>query len=182
MKIDYKELSFKFTLFSWRTVFSFVRLVVFNAPLTIMPMVLYRGGYVEDELTNELGLNTTDLLSNDVNKTYMGDMAQVVINLLNASCLLYYILPFILCYKMATPLMNMHQTVLKHSDQLEHLSTPSIMILLPIFCFIFVALENFMMTLAILANMEEEHVGSSSLPFVKLVTFGNAFTCRLVFS
>ena len=38
MAIDKKELVMTFRLFSWTTFFSFIRLVAFNAPFTIVPL------------------------------------------------------------------------------------------------------------------------------------------------
>ena len=177
MKIDGEDMQFSFKLFSWRSLFSFVRLVVFNAPLTIAPLVLFRGGFVEQEIENELDLNMTDILTND---PYANDMVQVILNLLNASCFLYYVLPFILCCKIATPMANINKTVLKtDSHQVDHILCPSYMILLPIFCFLFIAIGNLTMALAFLDVKEKTYPGSSSLLFTNIVVFGQGFTSQL---
>ena len=141
MKIDKKEMVFSFRLFSWRSLFSFVRLVVFNAPLTIVPLVLFQGGFMAKEIEDELGLNMTHIQSNE--DPYGNDMVQVILNLLAGSCFLYYVLPFILCYKIASPMADINKTVLhKHSHHMHHILSPSYMILLPIFCFLFLAIVN----------------------------------------
>ena len=106
---------------------------------------------------------------------YAGDMAQVVLHLLSASSLLYYVLPFALCSKLATPMANMHKTFLKHNL----IITPSYMILLPIFCFVLVVVGQLMMTLGFLEFNKKLFSDPSSLIFFNIVMFGNGFTSSL---
>ena len=97
MTIDYKTFDFTFALFSWTSLFSLIRVVVFNSPLSILPLVLSHGGYWKAELVgNKLVGNITEIALKPnitMNNPYAGDMAQIVLNLLSSSSLLYYVLP-----------------------------------------------------------------------------------------
>ena len=175
MKWD-NNMNFSFSLFSWTSFFSFIRLVVFNSPFTVFPLVLYYGGYMYQGFEIELDLNITELVMNDtINTIYEGSTVQIVYNLLTLANFLYYILPFNLCYQMTNPLMNLFQTVLKPSNLEKHLITPNCMLLLPILCFLLMALGNFMSSLAWINISEETYPGSSSLLFLNLGTFGTDF-------
>ena len=79
MKAATNELNLTFQLFSWTSFFSFIRLVVFNAPLTVVPLVIYHGGFAEQEMKTELGFNLTNL--GNSSNPYSGDMVQTVSNI-----------------------------------------------------------------------------------------------------
>ena len=110
---------------------------------------------------------------------YAGDMARTVLNLLSASSLLYFILPFAMCNKMATPLANMLKAFYSLSSPGHHTMAPNHMILLPISCFVLVVVGNLMMTLGFLDYNAKQFPGVSSLPIFNLVMFGNGFTSQL---
>ena len=128
------------------------------------------------EMETELDWNITTVTSNNTKPNpYASSVIQIVYNALNASCFLYYVLPFVLCFKMATPMMNIFRIICKPSYEGKHLMAPSFMILLPIISFMLMAIGYFMLALAFLDYMEVEYPGSSSLLFVNLQMFGTDF-------
>ena len=131
---------------------------------------------MERQMESELDWNLTMATSNHTKPNpYTSTVIQIVANSLFASCFLYYILPFVLCFKMTTPLMNIFKIISKPSYKGKHLMAPSFMILLPIISFVLVAIGYFMLALAFLGYMEEEYPGSSSLLYVNLEMFGTDF-------
>ena len=60
MNINVKKKQITFKLCSCTSMFTFIRLLTFHAPLMLIPIIIEKGGYLEDEL-QKVGSNGTSI-------------------------------------------------------------------------------------------------------------------------
>ena len=113
VKYDKKKEVYSFKLISWTSFWAFVRLLVFNAPLTIVPVALLVSGSVSEEVQHS-GLIEEWKKSNitfEKDVIYDNDMVRMTSGFQYLACYLYYALPFVLSCPMAMPMTNILKVV-----------------------------------------------------------------------
>ena len=177
MDIDPKTWKFTFALFSWTSLFSFIRLVAFNAPLTLLPVViLYTELGLEGKGNQTLG-NESDI-TKSFGELYQNKVVQIVFTIQDLSCFLYYVLPFLLCYKMAKPFSNIFNLIsTPSSNSFAKDNLNGYVMLFPIVCFLFMIVGNLIISLEFLKQVNDAIPETSLLMSISL--FGITFTAPL---
>ena len=99
--LETKSVDFK--LISWKTFFSFLRLLAFTFPFLILPFIFYFGGFVEEAAFDAASAATGN---SSVKLVQFSKIGQIVEGIEVCVNVLVYILPFALGYFLAKPLEN----------------------------------------------------------------------------
>ena len=157
MKVDKITEKMEFKLFSCKSLLTLIKLLVFSLPFTVVPSIIYFGGFNDAEWENFVESNNITSGKPDSEKTR--EIVKCVDYLSNFS---YYVLPFLFAYYMTEPLDNINQISKKERKFMKRKSI--LQLIPPIVAFILYALGSFLQTTAHVLVIEAECPGFSHLP------------------
>ena len=136
--INHEEKTIQFRLFSFCTLFSLIRLVVFNLPFTILPRIFINTLYQDK---SESKVNETSILSKNASywENYYNNITidQIIMYLDYLSCYSYYIFPFLIASTVAKPNERIYRIITKpHNETLVKNIPGSKLVLPPAICFV----------------------------------------------
>ena len=177
-EIEKDTFEVKFKLFSFTSLKSLLKLLLFNSPLIVSPLVLNFSGLVDREYKS-LGLNVNEAVDGD-NDIYANQFVFGVASLIYWSSYLYYIVPFILWQNMADPLTKLSKILIAERNKHIVRKPPSAEeLLLPLVSLIIFYVGTFVFALALIQQQESLYPGIASCPGFVFLIFGFGFTSQL---
>ena len=155
MEHDEKEMTVQFRLLSRHSLLTLIRLIVFNMPFSLVPLVFHFGGFTNDEFkTLNHGKSTNR--TNDETALYLDKTRTIVRYIGYFSSYMYYVLPFLFACNMANPLEKMIKIAMA-----EKLLTKRNLsqIAKPIVAFICFIVGGLLQTISLLLSLERQYPG-----------------------
>merc|ERR1712240_388822 len=124
-----KTINFK--IISWKTLFYFMRLIVFTFPFIILPFILSVFGFVEE------GALATKLASENSTDPFVSSLpSAIVTNIGTYANLLVYVLPFTFAHFLVKPIENIYRIQsAQHNLTLDLGKSGTIAAVIPLLCF-----------------------------------------------
>ena len=162
-----------FKLFSWSSLFTLMRLVVFSFPFVVLPYILSRGGFLEEEwktLIQSLRKNATAGAGN-LKGSSLQDTRKIVIYMNYFSNYFLFALPFLFAHYMTAPLENMLKIVVFEENILTQ-EKGMFQLTKPIFGFILFVFGAVAIVVEEVVKQNNSVPGYINLPLNMYATFG----------
>ena len=115
LNLETKSVNFK--LVSWRTLFAFLRLVIFTFPFAILPFIFYACGFVEQEAFDLVEANSDNATTASFVHSTSGKVVMWIGYYVN---FLAFVLPFAFAYFVTKPLESLYRIrTAEHNSALE---------------------------------------------------------------
>ena len=115
LNLETKSVNFK--LVSWRTLFAFLRLVIFTFPFAILPFIFYACGFVEEEAYALVKANSDNATTASFVYSTSGKVVMFIGYYVN---FLAFVLPFAFAYFVTKPLERVYRIrTAEHNSALE---------------------------------------------------------------
>ena len=168
MKVDEKKGEIKFKLFSCSSIFTLIRLVVFNLPFVLTPAIIYFGGFSDQEL-KDLGVST-NVSVGIANISFESNTREIVQLIGYFTNYTYFALPFVFAYYMTESLDKVRQISIAERKFMNKRGLSQLTP--PIVAFILYAVGSFMQVSAKVLEMEAKLPGFIQLPLTVFSMYG----------